>query len=552
MPENYQVILLKETQFANLNVASCLLCSFILIIIFSVWFNISKLVEEKQIKLNVNLNEKIVYLNIKIKELEVNNQALENDLENIESKLNLNESQLLQTKSELTESKEKTLNLIKSNEKANSEIQNLISNQLNLTSQLVESKKQFDELNQKYIEHLQFSNEKLNKTEQNLENTEKILNEKSNENESLKISNQKLAQEILFYQKSLLKQNNINDDQTASSADYATTIAQLNNQIIELETRLNEMNKLYDVKSNECFSLVFKLNEKDVSIQNLESKNKNLESALKENEIQIKILNDLRDRETKQHLKVLGDLDSQLKRKSTESDKITHMYDQIRIKQERIQELETQLTRTEKQSNQERQTFEKQAHENWLNARKFEKELKESKIELGTLKERFNEIVNELNILKQKNCEQGLQIDTSNNLQESRPSSATSSSSGINSGIGGPVGMPIPMPFGFIRSPYRYPFPNEMTSPRMPFNFVSPQQQQQIILHAAMQQQSKSANSSQMPSPGSSETLQMSHSNSFPNSASLMNGIFKNLIILNFFLNFYNDFLIFKGQAGNS
>lgn len=285
-----------------------------------------------------------------------------------------------------------------------------------------------------------------------------------------------------------------------------------------------------------------------------------MEKFIRENEMQIKILNELREKDTKQHIKALTDLDSQFKKKSSDADKVNHLYDQIRAKQERIQELESQLARVEKQSNQERQTFEKQAHENWLNARKFEKELKDSKNELSNLREKFNDLLNEANSLKQKsasfnfytspshyqpqldtslnngldqntsvnlsepNVDQPLQIDT-NNRSDSRPSSATSSNSGINSGIGGPLIPPIPPAYSYMRPQFRYPFPipsmagyidPRISSPnpdmalqaprmRMPFGFPSAAFQQSAhnqMMYKMMMQQSKSASSSQQPSPG--------------------------------------------------
>ena len=65
--------------------------------------------------------------------------------------------------------------------------------------------------------------------------------------------------------------------------------------------------------------------------------------------------------------------------------------EQLRIKQERIQELESQLARVERQATQERQTFDRQTHETWLNARKIEKELKDSRGECGQLQIRLQE-----------------------------------------------------------------------------------------------------------------------------------------------------------------
>lgn len=133
-----------------------------------------------------------------------------------------------------------------------------------------------------------------------------------------------------------------------------------------------------------------------------------MERTIKENEIQIRLLGELREQDAKQHLRSLSELDAQLKKKTTESEKVSHLLEQLRLKQERIHELESQTNRVEKQSNVERQTFEKQIHENWLNSKKLDKQLKEATNEVATLNQRLAdlEVTNrnlqtELSMLKQ-------------------------------------------------------------------------------------------------------------------------------------------------------
>merc|ERR1719223_1264760 len=101
------------------------------------------------------------------------------------------------------------------------------------------------------------------------------------------------------------------------------------------------------------------MNEKLTLIEKLEQRQKSLEKAIKEQEMQNNLLNELREKDTKQHIKALTDLDTQLKKKSSDADKISHFLEQLRIKQERIQELESQFSRIERQANQERQTFDR-------------------------------------------------------------------------------------------------------------------------------------------------------------------------------------------------
>lgn len=155
---------------------------------------------------------------------------------------------------------------------------------------------------------------------------------------------------------------------------------------------MDETKRLGDEKSRECEKLAEALREKTEECGMLELRKRQLEKSVKESEMQIKLLNELREKDTKQHLKALSEIDGQLKKKSTDADKVSHLLDQIRVKQERIQELESSLSRVERQSNQERQTFEKQTHETWLQSKRIEKELRESRIELATMRDKYGEL----------------------------------------------------------------------------------------------------------------------------------------------------------------
>ncbi len=183
-----------------------------------------------------------------------------------------------------------------------------------------------------------------------------------------------------------------NSNTQPQTFDGLIKIAELQMEIKNLEDQLNAERTKLQLKSGELADLEERLDERQTLITRLEHRQKELEKANKDQEMQIRLLNELREKDTKQHLKALSELDSQLKKKSNDADKISHFLEQLRVKQERIQELETQLARVERQANQERQQSDKQMHENWLQSRKIEKELKESKLELNSLKEKCAEL----------------------------------------------------------------------------------------------------------------------------------------------------------------
>ena len=175
---------------------------------------------------------------------------------------------------------------------------------------------------------------------------------------------------------------------TSAAIDTVMHLAQLEMEVKNLREKLKLVDQDRLQKTNECLTLAQQMSDKSEAAQALETRLKRAEKSLKENEIQIRLLGELREKDAKQHLKSLSELDTQLKKKTTESEKVSHLLEQLRIKQERIQELDAQLNRIEKQSNQERQTFEKQVHDNWLASKRIDKQLRDAQAEVESLQKR--------------------------------------------------------------------------------------------------------------------------------------------------------------------
>ncbi len=180
----------------------------------------------------------------------------------------------------------------------------------------------------------------------------------------------------------------VDSDGKPLTMDTVMHVAQLEMSVKTLREKLALCDSDRLQKTNECLSLVQQVTEKSELVTVLEARCKKLEKQQKENEIQIRLLGELREKDAKQHLKSLAELDTQLKKKTTESEKVSHLLEQLRVKQERIHEMEGLVSRTEKQANQERQTFEKQVHENWLASKKIDKQLRDAQAEIALLQNR--------------------------------------------------------------------------------------------------------------------------------------------------------------------
>ncbi|RNA33353.1 hypothetical protein BpHYR1_046032 [Brachionus plicatilis] len=505
LPQVYQIFLQEQTKF-KISMASCLFLSLILLIFLSSWFFVSKSISKKTLDSSIQFQTEIISLNLTLKELSLQNELLLCQATDYNSKFDASQSLLEIKEVQFNELNKKFLNLNNLNQSLQEKIDSMSLNEKKIQLEL-------DGLRQSY--------ESL----KNEQTQSKFLTDNLNDQvDKLKILESQLRQELAFKQTNIDKLESVVSSRPnldCINQQCGKIIIDLKKEIVNLECKMEQYEQLND-------SYQSQLDQKDSLIKNLELKMEENERSLRENELQIKLLNDLREKDTKQHIKSLSEMDMELKRKSCQSDKMSHLYEQLRAKQEKVQDLEIQMAKMEKQWNSERQSFEKQVHENWLNGKKVEKELKDAKTELGTLTDRFNNLLTENNQLRQQNkcsyqadnslndnkTDHPLQIDTYHQFEQSRPSSATSSSSGINSGIGGPH-----MPAFYARFPFKHPYtvsspnPDFSQMPPMPFNYSAYQQ----IMYKMMMQ-SRSACSSQQPSPCPNFPTSASYPNSLNDS----------------------------------
>lgn len=410
LPQEFQHVLLDETPVAGLSLVSCVFVSLCAGFLLTIWFLMTRMNEKSKTLLNVNLNEQLLALKLSLKELGLKNQTFENEINEMDVKLTHSESVARESEAKLTETQEKYQRLLGSSDLSTKEAEKLKTSELKLSKELNQLKLEFNDLSERfqrqksdyeeeltrtrdsYERQLSDVNEKLNTARESIEQLSGELSRVGDSEQNLRSQLEAKEKELVLVQNALLKTSVHSDTIDPEASRKIMDIAQLYMEIKSLEERLNEANRQSEKKDGEYVMLKVQIDEKDKAVENAEAKQKEMEKQLKENEMQIKLLNELREKDTKQHIKALSELDAQLKKKSSDADKIVHLLDQIRVKQERIQELESQYAKIEKQSTQERQTFEKQAHENWLSARKLERELKDTKNELVNLKEKFTEL----------------------------------------------------------------------------------------------------------------------------------------------------------------
>ncbi|CAF0955412.1 unnamed protein product [Brachionus calyciflorus] len=500
LPDDIQLILSNE-YFGGLSNVHVLVVLTSMFLLTSLVYLLLKTLEGKKINVNSILNEQLLVQTNKLKQLEFDMKTYQASIEDYEQRITSQDSILNEKDFKLKELSDKLSKSLKEQEFSDKEIGKLKTNENKLIKELNQLKTDLTSLNDVFTQNkLQYAQQTEEKDTRLNELTE-MLNYKESRIQEYEVQLTELCQikdtnlkleselaesrnkiEILTNSLSIKNKSGDLDDfvqvDSPQNLDSLLSLGQLQMDLKNLQEKYDCLLSDNEAKQSEIDELKLRILHKESESSEYDSKMKKFEKQIKENEMQIRLLNELREKDTKQHLKALSELDMQLKKKTTDADKVSHYMEQLRVKQERIQELETNLSRVEKQSNQERQTFEKQSHENWLNAKKLDKELKETRMELSTLKERLREL--ELGQSQMENIVE--------EQQPPRPPSTSSNPGGIMP-HNGPGFMP------FIRPPpFRLPFPPPI-NPAQAVAFMQQHlEQQQRLANSASPNQDQLVN----------------------------------------------------------
>ncbi|RNA24471.1 melanoma inhibitory activity 3 [Brachionus plicatilis] len=466
LPEDIQLVLLNES-FAGIPNASLIFLALNMLLVSSFFFLLIRIVEGKKINLNSNLNNQLIWQTNRIRQLEFDLKTYASLIEESEQKKSANEALISEKETMVKELNERLSKSIREQEFTEKELSKLKTNETKLLKESNQLRTELNSLNDVFTQQKGVYSQQIDqKDTQILEFNQLIerqkqdllcLQEQLSDHSLVKEQNGRLSAELAECLNTVeMLKNSLSIKNSSRSSDIEDYVQVESQDEQNVDSLMNLAQLQMEFKTLQCRydALVAESAAKDVQMDALrkdaecrqtegaewQAKMKKFEKQIKENEMQIRLLNELREKDTKQHVKALTELDSQLKKKTADADKVGHYMEQLRAKQERIQELEGNLARVEKQSNIERQTFEKQTHENWLNAKKLDKELRETRLELENLRSRMREI------------ESGVNQES---LAEEPPRPpSTSSNSGGMLPPNGPGFMP------FMHQPtFRYPFP---------------------------------------------------------------------------------------------
>jgi len=358
LPEDIQSMLVHSTNIGGLSLLSIILLVFMLTALFLVLSTIILKVDKSRKASNVSLNQAIINLELKIKSLSFDKETFRTKIVELESELEAGKGIIIELEAQQIINLENSTTI---NE---------------LKKRLADTEAQTEKLNQEKVEQsakLELSSKKFGDIETKMRTIEEKKQLYETQIEELEIEASANEEEIDRLGKEIeLKDKSIEHLQMCISSQSS--------RIATIDENLTNGNNesLVEASRNDFMQVKGAYEESLVKIKELELK--------------LKLMDDLRKKDLELNVKACSELDAQLKKKSSDAEKAQHLYEQLRVKQERIGDLESQVTRLEKKATQERQQFEKQAHENWLSARKYEKEAKEAKQEARSWKDKFGEI----------------------------------------------------------------------------------------------------------------------------------------------------------------
>ena len=558
LPEDLQLFLLESTPFMGLSLASLIIIGFWVSLSLVFWLVMIKKKDQNKILNNVKLNKAILELELSIRNLNFEKQTFSSKILEMEKELEILNSQKTEFEEKYEQLEEKT----KKNEASERNyVQELTKKLTNLEvkyENVVEMEKEKEEelsrlRNEKsrLEESISvFENDKNNfiEIEKYKELVEKI-SKIEDQNECYKDENIKFKVDAELYEKQIenlqheisLRDKSLallqsyfaknskslptideNDDNKVvnggDNIDEIMNIANLQMKIYELEQHLVVESQNKDAWAVEKSKLVTEYQNVCTQYEELKKQLDEAIARVKRLETENKLFEELRVKDIERNVRKEFMLEAELKKKSSDAERAAHLLEQLRLKQERIQELEAQIGRIERATTSDRHNYEKQMHENRQIARKFEKESEEAKREAESArkeaklwKDKFNDIeqykdklirpvpnkISYIQPIATANTNHNHQLNDSNDLspqskslhessvERERPPSTSSNSGGYvppmynpntqlphgisPTPIAHPMymrGMPLPM--------YRPPFPPQPFPPaRMPFELYN-------------------------------------------------------------------------------
>lgn len=136
LPDDVQLLLLDETQFAGLSRASCMILTLLLTLILSLWYSLTRLNEKRKLSLNVNLNEQLLACRNQITKLEFDNRTFANLLAEADGKVKKSDDLVADREAKLEELVRQNVELTRVNERDSKELAKLKANEAKLTKEL--------------------------------------------------------------------------------------------------------------------------------------------------------------------------------------------------------------------------------------------------------------------------------------------------------------------------------------------------------------------------------------------------------------------------------
>lgn len=287
LPEKMQVVLLDESSFGGFTMASCVLAVAATFLALLAWFAVAKYMQKSTENTSTLLNEQLLALKLSLNQSNLKTSIFEQEIGELQSRLKESEAKLFEANDRLESISALSSINTKEEERLRQSEAQAIKELSSVKLELAETLNKFERQRSEYETQTTELTRQVTDLTGQLECNEKLLSE-------IRIEEEKLRDDLAAARNLLKAQQNQQYSSIPIGIDGLSneTIA----KFVETEQRIAESEKKLTTKTNECNQLTSRLNE-------LDKKYQDLEKQLRESEMQVKILNDLREKDTKQHVK---------------------------------------------------------------------------------------------------------------------------------------------------------------------------------------------------------------------------------------------------------
>ncbi|CAF1107005.1 unnamed protein product [Rotaria sordida] len=234
-----------------------------------------------------------------------------------------------------------------------------------------------------------------------LQELQEHANQLTIENNQLALSMKQLKDLFEQYDQTIKHiHDKINNDKTLELEDLRLILIENssnNNQhlLSTIDNDIKKSNQHMRDLHNEIDIKTYRIKELDVLLQQEKNRCKEIETKLK-------VVLELRERDTHLHIRQLGQTDAELRKARTDTERIRILQQQLEFKQQQLDDVQKVLSTEQIKFNEECSKLQHDTHEKWMEVKRVTRELEASKKECESLRRQITKYAKNAHFSQEK------------------------------------------------------------------------------------------------------------------------------------------------------